>query len=314
MAINKVIYGSDTLIDLTGDTVAPNKVLAGTTFHGANGSSATGSLVTRPVIDTTISDYADDLADASNGDLLIITDSNGAIGTNVINTTLADLDDAVAEVMEGDFLVTDNEQVAGTLDDEIAEIKTDIGDMSDLPTPTDSIAENIATLNTNLVAHFNYWIENGFLPDPSNPIIYLYNSDKGILAPNKTYTGSASGYTSKVEYFETYIRLWALNVTKAIWISANKYNVSVFKKLHIECSTTADNNNIDLKVGVVNVDNGYANDFSKAVSLQRNQTRQEIIVDLSDLQGEYFVKLMSSHTSSSSDCIIYVYKMWLSAD
>lgn len=178
----------------------------------------------------------------------------------------------------------------------------------------ENVQDAVDEINTNLVAHFNYWIENGFLPDPSNPIIYLYNSDKGILAPNKTYTGSASGYTSKVEYFETYIRLWALNVTKAIWISANKYNVSDFKKLHIECSTTADNNNIDLKVGVVNVDNGYANDFSKAVSLQRNQTRQEIIVDLSDLQGEYFVKLMSSHTSSSSDCVIYVYKMWLSAD
>lgn len=32
MAINKVIYGGNTLIDLTGDTVTPDKMLAGHTL------------------------------------------------------------------------------------------------------------------------------------------------------------------------------------------------------------------------------------------------------------------------------------------
>ena len=44
MAINKVVYGNTTLIDLTGDTVASEKMLQGTTAHGANGSAIIGSI------------------------------------------------------------------------------------------------------------------------------------------------------------------------------------------------------------------------------------------------------------------------------
>lgn len=45
MAINKVVdRNGSTLIDLTNDTVKPNKVLAGTKFHGADGREYTGSL------------------------------------------------------------------------------------------------------------------------------------------------------------------------------------------------------------------------------------------------------------------------------
>lgn len=44
MAINKVIYGGNVLIDLTGDTVAADKVLSGYTFHGKDGVAATGTL------------------------------------------------------------------------------------------------------------------------------------------------------------------------------------------------------------------------------------------------------------------------------
>ena len=43
MAINKVIYGGETLIDLTGDTVTKDKVLAPATFHGKNGVQETGT-------------------------------------------------------------------------------------------------------------------------------------------------------------------------------------------------------------------------------------------------------------------------------
>lgn len=44
MAINKVIYGNTTLIDLTSDTVASEKMLQGTTAHSANGSTIIGSI------------------------------------------------------------------------------------------------------------------------------------------------------------------------------------------------------------------------------------------------------------------------------
>lgn len=43
MAINKVIYGGETLIDLTGDTVTANKILSGFTAHDKGGEPITGT-------------------------------------------------------------------------------------------------------------------------------------------------------------------------------------------------------------------------------------------------------------------------------
>lgn len=43
MAINKVIYGNRTLIDLTGDTVSPDKLAQGITAHDKSGAIITGT-------------------------------------------------------------------------------------------------------------------------------------------------------------------------------------------------------------------------------------------------------------------------------
>lgn len=43
MAINKVIYGGETLIDLTGDTVTADKILSGFTAHDKGGEPITGT-------------------------------------------------------------------------------------------------------------------------------------------------------------------------------------------------------------------------------------------------------------------------------
>lgn len=43
MAINKVIYGGNTLIDLTGDTVTEDKILSGYTAHDKSGALITGT-------------------------------------------------------------------------------------------------------------------------------------------------------------------------------------------------------------------------------------------------------------------------------
>ena len=40
--VNKVVYGSDVLIDLTGDTVSSDKLLSGTTAHDKSGGTITG--------------------------------------------------------------------------------------------------------------------------------------------------------------------------------------------------------------------------------------------------------------------------------
>lgn len=55
MAINKVVYGADTLIDLSEDTVTENDVLSGATFHSADGEQRTGTVVTAPINDTGVS-------------------------------------------------------------------------------------------------------------------------------------------------------------------------------------------------------------------------------------------------------------------
>lgn len=43
MAISKVVYGGQTLIDLTSDTVKKDKILNGYTAHGADGEPITGT-------------------------------------------------------------------------------------------------------------------------------------------------------------------------------------------------------------------------------------------------------------------------------
>lgn len=46
MAVNKVVYGSETLIDLTEDTATKDTVVKGYTLHLANGTKATGTFDT----------------------------------------------------------------------------------------------------------------------------------------------------------------------------------------------------------------------------------------------------------------------------
>lgn len=43
MAISKVVYGGNVLIDLTGDTIKADKLLKGYTAHGADGEVVTGT-------------------------------------------------------------------------------------------------------------------------------------------------------------------------------------------------------------------------------------------------------------------------------
>ena len=44
MAVNKVVYGTTVLVDLTGDTVTADKLLKGATAHDARGEPITGTL------------------------------------------------------------------------------------------------------------------------------------------------------------------------------------------------------------------------------------------------------------------------------
>lgn len=47
MAANKVIYGGETLVDLTTDTVTPDKLASGVTAHDKSGNKITGTMSAR---------------------------------------------------------------------------------------------------------------------------------------------------------------------------------------------------------------------------------------------------------------------------
>lgn len=52
--VNKVVFGNDTLIDLSADTVAADKVLSGYTAHGASGTPITGTIPTKTSADISL--------------------------------------------------------------------------------------------------------------------------------------------------------------------------------------------------------------------------------------------------------------------
>lgn len=61
MAINKVVYGNRSLIDLTADTVTPDQLAVGATAHDASGATIHGELdtYTTAEIDSKLSDVDD---------------------------------------------------------------------------------------------------------------------------------------------------------------------------------------------------------------------------------------------------------------
>ena len=85
--VNKVVLGNETLIDLTGDTVSANNLLAGATAHDNRGEQIQGEVV--------VPEELNDLDDVDNispqeGDVLV-SDENGVYQNKPINkvTTLA---------------------------------------------------------------------------------------------------------------------------------------------------------------------------------------------------------------------------------
>ncbi len=71
--VNKVEYGGSTLIDLTGDTVAPDKLLQGYTAHDASGAPIVGTAVIPSAAISVV-----DTMDPAGGTIRTIT---GHVGT-----------------------------------------------------------------------------------------------------------------------------------------------------------------------------------------------------------------------------------------
>ena len=87
--INKVIYGGNTLIDLTADTITADKILSGYTAHAASGAPITGTCT----FDADTSDATAAVAEVlstktfyKNGDKLTGTMPNRGSVTGTIST------------------------------------------------------------------------------------------------------------------------------------------------------------------------------------------------------------------------------------
>lgn len=76
MGVSKVIYGNNTLIDLTADTITPNALLNGFTAHDASGNAVTGNCT-----------YDADTSDANATQSTLLIGSNAYVnGTKVEGT------------------------------------------------------------------------------------------------------------------------------------------------------------------------------------------------------------------------------------
>ena len=87
--VSKVIYGNDTLIDLTSDTVVANKLLSGYTAHAASGAPITGSCSYDADTSDATAAVAEVLATKTfykNGDRLTGTMPNRGAVTGTIST------------------------------------------------------------------------------------------------------------------------------------------------------------------------------------------------------------------------------------
>ena len=68
--VNKVVFGNDTLIDLSADTVAADKVLSGYTAHSASGAPITGSIAQRSYEDIS---FNEEIKGAASKRIYVIT-------------------------------------------------------------------------------------------------------------------------------------------------------------------------------------------------------------------------------------------------
>lgn len=80
---NEVIFNGQTLMSLKEDTVTPDKVLAGETFHDRSGAPQTGNLITHNVYDGLDSTSTSDALSANQG--RVLNEKYDALNSNFAN-------------------------------------------------------------------------------------------------------------------------------------------------------------------------------------------------------------------------------------
>ena len=129
MAISKVVYGGNTLINLTADSVTKEKLLEGTTAHGADGELITGTCT-----------YDADTSDATAADAEILATKTAYVRGNKITGTMKN-----NGAVTGNIATKDGEYtVPQGFHDGSGKVKIDSTEMAKL-TP-ENIRENVTIL------------------------------------------------------------------------------------------------------------------------------------------------------------------------
>lgn len=94
--ISKVVYGNETLLDISQDTVNENNLLLGATAHGSDGEPIEGAVITHDVIDNLTSTSTEDALSANQGKVLNENKINHTeIADTYLSTKTYVLDDIV---------------------------------------------------------------------------------------------------------------------------------------------------------------------------------------------------------------------------
>lgn len=123
--INKIIYGDQTLIDLTSDTVASNKMLSGITAHDKTGATVTGSIPSLGANTYTPTTTAQTInanqylsgIQTISGDINFVADNLKAGTTifGVAGTFTGDANAASSEILSGKTAYVNGLKITGTM-------------------------------------------------------------------------------------------------------------------------------------------------------------------------------------------------------
>ena len=230
MAKNKIIYGNETLIDLTDDTVSANNLLSGATAHDRSGTQITGSVVipTDFVPASTGGTFEGDVTiDKTDGTTSTIGQSKLILGNSTGSGTDENSKGVVRLYSRGskyvDICAPDGSAINDNYELNVPDKSGTIAVTSDVMTPsshTHGNVQNGGTLQTNDIA-----IASG------DKLVVTDSSDSNKIARTSvSFDGSTTtkALTQKGT-FESFAKsgdittaIQALDVTGASSIAANK--------------------------------------------------------------------------------------------
>lgn len=163
MAKNKIIYGDETLIDLTNDTVSPNNLLLGETAHDRSGESIQGNVVVPTVNDSEITiqkngvDVGSFTLNQSTDKTINITMSKSDVGLdNVPNVSTDDQTPTFTEASTRTNIASGEKLsvILGKIKKFFTDLKTvaftgSYNDLTDQPTITDNKVTQTNTTTTD---------------------------------------------------------------------------------------------------------------------------------------------------------------------